>query len=568
MRASKSLIQAIVAGSIAAIVLSACSSSGTSSAPSARGSVGRAAIGGRFGGRSIERGVGPRVGRTIGAASPIAGGLLDKVLKARHPPGRDRQGLHAQSYLKPDGTWTGFDIEVGQRDRQATWRDSRIRGPRLGRHHRRANGPNRFDISVGSMTITKPREKLFTSPSPYYYTPAQMAATTKSGITTLDGLAGKTICVGVATTYQDWLQGNTAERIGSARCATPPPAQGQDPADRCQLRRVHQGRPRRRRGLPDLGDRGRQLDRRMARRSSRSASPSSSSSSPPATDKSGRDADRLHRRRTKIIDDMHADGTLTALSQEVVRRPGPDRQARQPDADRVTRSSTGADAGAPEIWRPCLIRGRNCDERRRPRGRRSPPFVAQMEAADRRRTTRFRIRFVLTWAVILGAVVTFFALTVGIHYDFHEPVAAVHRRWHLGDAGHLDRCDRDRPRSWPPSGRSAACRPIPVFNGIASLYVSFVRGTPLIVQILFIYLALPAAGIVLPEIPTGILALGFNYGAYLTEVFRAGIQAVPYGQVEAARSLGLPRSARAPPGDPAAGSPDRRSRRSAMTSSR
>jgi len=45
---------------------------------------------------------------------------------------------------------------------------------------------------------------------------------------------------------------------------------------------------------------------------------------------------------------------------------------------------------------------------------------------------------------------------------------------------------------------------------------------------------------VVPAVPTGIIALSFNYGAYLTEVFRAGIQAVPQGQVEAARSLGLP----------------------------
>ena len=82
----------------------------------------------------------------------------------------------------------------------------------------------------------------------------------------------------------------------------------------------------------------------------------------------------------------------------------------------------------------------------------------------------------------------------------------------------------------------------PYFNRAASLYVSLVRGTPLIVQILFIFLALPAAGIVVPPLPTGIIALAFNYGAYLTEVFRAGIQAVPGGQVEAARALGLPES--------------------------
>jgi polar amino acid transport system permease protein len=79
----------------------------------------------------------------------------------------------------------------------------------------------------------------------------------------------------------------------------------------------------------------------------------------------------------------------------------------------------------------------------------------------------------------------------------------------------------------------------PIANGIATFYVSLVRGTPLLLQILFIYLALPQAGIVLPEIWCGIIALGFNYGAYMTEIFRAGIQAVPSGQTEAAQSLGM-----------------------------
>lgn len=79
----------------------------------------------------------------------------------------------------------------------------------------------------------------------------------------------------------------------------------------------------------------------------------------------------------------------------------------------------------------------------------------------------------------------------------------------------------------------------PFVNGLASLYVSFVRGTPLLVQIYFIYFALPSLGVVLPALPAGIFALGFNYGAYLTEIFRAGIQAVPAGQREAAGALGM-----------------------------
>jgi polar amino acid transport system permease protein len=79
----------------------------------------------------------------------------------------------------------------------------------------------------------------------------------------------------------------------------------------------------------------------------------------------------------------------------------------------------------------------------------------------------------------------------------------------------------------------------PVLNGMARFYVSLVRGTPLLLQIMFIYLALPETGLVLPDIVCGIFALGFNDGAYMTEIFRAGIQAVPHGQTEAAESLGM-----------------------------
>jgi polar amino acid transport system permease protein len=79
----------------------------------------------------------------------------------------------------------------------------------------------------------------------------------------------------------------------------------------------------------------------------------------------------------------------------------------------------------------------------------------------------------------------------------------------------------------------------PVFNAVASFYVSVIRGTPLIVQILFWYLALPQFGIVLDALTAGIGALAFNYGAYMTEIFRAGVEAVPSGQREAARALGM-----------------------------
>src|SRR5690625_3781822 len=68
----------------------------------------------------------------------------------------------------------------------------------------------------------------------------------------------------------------------------------------------------------------------------------------------------------------------------------------------------------------------------------------------------------------------------------------------------------------------------------------FIRDTPLLVQLFFLYFVLPEYGIILPAFLTGALALGLQYSAYLSEVYRAGIESVDAGQLEAARSLDLP----------------------------
>ena len=81
----------------------------------------------------------------------------------------------------------------------------------------------------------------------------------------------------------------------------------------------------------------------------------------------------------------------------------------------------------------------------------------------------------------------------------------------------------------------------PFANGISSFYISLIRGTPLLVQIFIWYLGLPRLGIILKPLTAGILALGVNYGAYMTEIFRAGIQAIGKGQYEAAEALGMSR---------------------------
>ena len=79
----------------------------------------------------------------------------------------------------------------------------------------------------------------------------------------------------------------------------------------------------------------------------------------------------------------------------------------------------------------------------------------------------------------------------------------------------------------------------PPFFALSTFYVSLIRGTPLYLQIFFFFLALPQLGIILPGLWAGVLALGLNYGAYMSEIFRAGMAAVGKGQREAAMALGM-----------------------------
>ncbi|HJW83836.1 MAG TPA: amino acid ABC transporter permease [Anaerolineae bacterium] len=83
---------------------------------------------------------------------------------------------------------------------------------------------------------------------------------------------------------------------------------------------------------------------------------------------------------------------------------------------------------------------------------------------------------------------------------------------------------------------------IPPVYALSTFYVSLIRGTPLYLQIFFFFLALPQMGIVLPGPVAGVVALSLNYGAYMSEIFRAGIQSVSKGQREAALALGMTNS--------------------------
>lgn len=74
---------------------------------------------------------------------------------------------------------------------------------------------------------------------------------------------------------------------------------------------------------------------------------------------------------------------------------------------------------------------------------------------------------------------------------------------------------------------------------LVEVYIWLMRGTPLMLQLLFVYFALPSLGILLPDFGAALLAFALNYAAYFAEIFRAGIQSIERGQYEAAKTLGM-----------------------------
>ena len=82
---------------------------------------------------------------------------------------------------------------------------------------------------------------------------------------------------------------------------------------------------------------------------------------------------------------------------------------------------------------------------------------------------------------------------------------------------------------------------VPLLRRMVGLYVEVARNTPLLIQLFFIYFALPSIGIRISGFSSAIIAMTFLGGAYLTEVLRAGVEAVPMAQIESGLSIGLSR---------------------------
>lgn len=123
--------------------------------------------------------------------------------------------------LQPDGTFKGFNIDMGQ----AIAKDLGVRIEYVTPSWAvmtAGNWSRRWDLVVNGMTITGARQKSIAFSKPYNFISAQFAASKKSGITSIDQIAGKTVCVGTGTTYQLWLQGQLD--LGTYSPKNSPPA--------------------------------------------------------------------------------------------------------------------------------------------------------------------------------------------------------------------------------------------------------------------------------------------------------------------------------------------------------
>jgi polar amino acid transport system substrate-binding protein len=294
---------AVLLGSVV-IVVAACSSGGASTAPSTAPS-------------AAAPSTAPSTAPSASAAAstaPVAGGLLAKVLAAKKLVVSTDPNYAPQSFLKSDGTFEGFDIDVATEIAKRLGVDVAFETPGWDTITAGAWG-GRWDVSVGSMTITEPRQKVLDFSPPYYFTPAQMAATTASGITTLDGLAGKTVCVGSATTYQDWLEGKL-QSVSLGPVLTPPAGVKVQTLDTDQA--CAQAIAAGRKDAEGFLSASTVIDQAITNKTPivKVGTPVFVEQLAVSADKSGPPTADFMAAVDKIITDMHADGTLTAMSQK------------------------------------------------------------------------------------------------------------------------------------------------------------------------------------------------------------------------------------------------------------
>lgn len=184
------------------LVLTACQSAGSSS-PSAAGSAGASAASAKV----CDGDVSGQLARVCDAGKIVA--FTDPA----YPP---------QSVInEATGEYEGFDIDVTNEIAARLGVEVEFTTPAFDAVVA-GDWSERWDIAVGSVTVTEDRKEILDFTVPYYFTPAQMATFEDSDIQSIADFAGKTVCVGEATTYLDWMEGTLTLPAEAGDVAEPP----------------------------------------------------------------------------------------------------------------------------------------------------------------------------------------------------------------------------------------------------------------------------------------------------------------------------------------------------------
>ncbi|MGH2429005.1 MAG: transporter substrate-binding domain-containing protein [Candidatus Limnocylindria bacterium] len=245
-----------------------------------------------------------------------ADGQLARILEAGVLVISTDPAYPPQSSLNSEtGEYEGFDIDVAIEVAERLGVDYEFTDPTFDAVVA-GSWSERWDVSVGSVTITEDRMEVLDFTQPYYYTPAQMATTEGTDIASVEDFAGTTICVAEATTYLDWLEGTLTLPPDAGDVAEPPEgATGTTlPTDINCAEAWQAGRTEFEGWISSITTVQGAIDEGY---------PVTAIGDPVffeplavAFDKAVEDNDSLVARVDEIIGEMHEDGTLTALSEE------------------------------------------------------------------------------------------------------------------------------------------------------------------------------------------------------------------------------------------------------------
>lgn len=252
-----------------------------------------------------------------GACADVSGDdLLARVCEAGKLVVSTDPAYPPQSFLNEEtGEYEGFDIDVAKEIAERLGVEIEFTDPTFDAVVA-GNWAGRWDVSVGSVTITEARKEVLDFTQPYYFTPAQMAAQADSDIESLDDLADATVCVGEATTYLDWIEGSLTLPAEAGDVTDPPAGMTSTtlPTDIDCAEAWRAGRSEFEGWLTALPTAQGAIDEDYPVKLV--GDPVFFEPLAVALDKSVEDNDSLLAAVDEIIGEMHEDGTLTAMSEE------------------------------------------------------------------------------------------------------------------------------------------------------------------------------------------------------------------------------------------------------------